>query len=852
MHDPDGLLQERLDDLENGAGLQAALNGLPEGEEELASLVKLAAALRRVPHPQPILARVRARRHALLQAARQATVPLAPRAEPITTPNGRGPRPGRTLAGRSPAPRATVLGISPAMAAGLALLLIAFFTLVGSGVWMLAGPHNAQAATLMDVSGQVELASATGDGWRPLANGEEVRSGDRLRTGPASQATLVFFDGSRTTLAANADITLTRVDGDWGKVLRVVLTQNAGKTSHSVVPLRGSKSAFMVFTPAGAASVHGTQFSVAVGLTGKSRFAVNAGKVLVTNETSELYLQAGQAIAFEADQLLETPAYQFSLQGVLTDKQEGTWSVEGTSFSVTAETSISGDPQVGQLLLVEGLVLDTGEWVADSIELLGEGEVYGSFTGAVESMGSDSWQIGGRTVLIGDQTEVAEGLEIGSVVRVTFSIQEDGSWLASQIQALQETPEQPTPTPTPDPQAQPMLVFDPDTLQATTCGPNLELAGALANTASAPDDYAANVELGYQVTQGAEFVDAIVLDPSGWTQLEAGEQGGFDLRLDLDSSSWGAAPNGTQVQVRVFVASESNTPDGHESDLTATVTRNCAETETETPTLTTTPELSETPTASVTPTVTETPVASATPAATESLVTSCTGADPHPTGMTLALRYSVPYEEIMGWFCQGFGFGEIDHAYSLSLQYGVPVVDLFEMKRSGMGWGEIRKALQNQPVTTEPPAANPPPSATPEPPGSPEPSASPEPQVTPEPTEETAAGCPGSGGEAAIRNLAQRFGAPYEEIAGWYCQGYSHGDIQQAYSLSLQFGRPVAEIFDMHRSGMNWGQIRQALSGGSGNGNSGDNAPGNGGSNDAAPGNGNSSNANPGNGKKDK
>ncbi len=47
----------------------------------------------------------------------------------------------------------------------------------------------------------------------------------------------------------------------------------------------------------------------------------------------------------------------------------------------------------------------------------------------------------------------------------------------------------------------------------------------------------------------------------------------------------------------------------------------------------------------------------------------------------------------MGWFCQHFGFGEIDLAYSLSRQTGVPVDQIFAMKSSGLGWGEIKKQL---------------------------------------------------------------------------------------------------------------------------------------------------------------
>jgi hypothetical protein len=66
--------------------------------------------------------------------------------------------------------------------------------------------------------------------------------------------------------------------------------------------------------------------------------------------------------------------------------------------------------------------------------------------------------------------------------------------------------------------------------------------------------------------------------------------------------------------------------------------------------------------------------------------------------MELANKYGVPYEEIMGWFCQHFGFGEIDLAYGWSVEYaeyGVLPADLFAMKSSGMGWGQVRQYLED-------------------------------------------------------------------------------------------------------------------------------------------------------------
>jgi hypothetical protein len=72
----------------------------------------------------------------------------------------------------------------------------------------------------------------------------------------------------------------------------------------------------------------------------------------------------------------------------------------------------------------------------------------------------------------------------------------------------------------------------------------------------------------------------------------------------------------------------------------------------------------------------------------------------------------VAYEEIMGWFCQGFGFGEIDLAYELSRESGLPVASVFEMRRSGLGWGVIKQQLAPRPAKSR---GKPGTGATPEP-----------------------------------------------------------------------------------------------------------------------------------------
>lgn len=109
------------------------------------------------------------------------------------------------------------------------------------------------------------------------------------------------------------------------------------------------------------------------------------------------------------------------------------------------------------------------------------------------------------------------------------------------------------------------------------------------------------------------------------------------------------------------------------------------------PTPTMTPIWSPTPTItpSWSPTPTMTPSWSPTPTST-SVPVVCNHPD-QPVGHRLADAFNVSYDEIMGWFCQGFGFGEIARAYLLADATGVPPATYFAQRQSGMGWGQIVK-----------------------------------------------------------------------------------------------------------------------------------------------------------------
>jgi hypothetical protein len=166
--------------------------------------------------------------------------------------------------------------------------------------------------------------------------------------------------------------------------------------------------------------------------------------------------------------------------------------------------------------------------------------------------------------------------------------------------------------------------------------------------------------------------------------------------------------------------------------------------------------------------------------------------DLHPVGNGLAHRYDVDYEEIMGWFCSGYGFGEIKIAYETALKADVAVEELFAMRAEGLGWGEIFQALGliGKPGDLEEQDEN-------------------ELEIDDEKENRGGVDCTSADPHPKATSLAAEYGVTYEEIMEWFCQGYGFGEIKLAYSISLQAELGVEDVFDMRAGGMGWGEIMQ-------------------------------------------
>lgn len=79
--------------------------------------------------------------------------------------------------------------------------------------------------------------------------------------------------------------------------------------------------------------------------------------------------------------------------------------------------------------------------------------------------------------------------------------------------------------------------------------------------------------------------------------------------------------------------------------------------------------------------------------------TGCFGGEVHPEARRMAEEYDVPSEEIMGWFCAAFGFGDIRRGLRMNAETGWELVEILPMLREGMDWEAIRIEVGASPST---------------------------------------------------------------------------------------------------------------------------------------------------------
>ena len=292
---------------EGKATLEECLARYPEYASDLVPLLEIAIQVRSVsqPPPDPVAFAAGKRRmlETLAERKRRQAVSVS------STPHSRQTGWIATVLRGSArlAARPSTLASRLALAGGMVLVLLA-----AGSLFLLSSPGTkiervARMATLDRTEGVVDLLPTGSDTWLPASAGEHVEAGSRIRTGPGSAATLVFFDGSTTNLEAETEIAVIEMSSPRGNDRVILLEQALGQTYNRVQQSPDHESRFEIETPTTLVAVRGTEFSTAVEMDGTTRVAVIEGTVEVTAQETTVVVLVGQKTAVHPGQIPGDP-----------------------------------------------------------------------------------------------------------------------------------------------------------------------------------------------------------------------------------------------------------------------------------------------------------------------------------------------------------------------------------------------------------------------------------------------------------------------------------------------------------------------------------------------------------------
>lgn len=144
-------------------------------------------------------------------------------------------------------------------------------------------------------------------------------------------------------------------------------------------------------------------------------------------------LPDGTLVATYIALLHEQPTSHFSLTGLVESITDAEWQIAGQPISVNEETAIDLNLQVGDTARATGMILEDGTLMAEQIEQIDDGLPF-SFTGIVEAIADDSWNISDISIAVDENTAIDDDIAVGDVVNVEGEILADGTWLAAEIE----------------------------------------------------------------------------------------------------------------------------------------------------------------------------------------------------------------------------------------------------------------------------------------------------------------------------------------------------------------------------------------------------------------------------------
>ncbi len=159
-------------------------------------------------------------------------------------------------------------------------------------------------ASVLDIRGVAQVTRAGSYAAVPLAEGDSLRSNDRLTVGRASEALLRLADGSQVRVYANSEIFLTELSGTTADGTTTHLSVSTGSIFAKVRKLINRRSSFTVHSPVLTLGVRGTTFELGVDQR-QARVAVGEGAVEVKRQFNAIDTQTGETRTMEDTQKIE-------------------------------------------------------------------------------------------------------------------------------------------------------------------------------------------------------------------------------------------------------------------------------------------------------------------------------------------------------------------------------------------------------------------------------------------------------------------------------------------------------------------------------------------------------------------
>ncbi len=159
----------------------------------------------------------------------------------------------------------------------LITLLIILFVIGGGGAYAYttfaySDEEPVLKSEIMETKGSVLIQSADSTDWKQLFVGDEVHTGDMIKTGSDSFVVLSFFDNSTSRLDENTEISLDTLfyNTDRSYEQRIGIGVVKGTVWSRVLRLIDKDSDFSIQTPTAVATVRGTALDVSVDEEGKT------------------------------------------------------------------------------------------------------------------------------------------------------------------------------------------------------------------------------------------------------------------------------------------------------------------------------------------------------------------------------------------------------------------------------------------------------------------------------------------------------------------------------------------------------------------------------------------------------